>query len=111
MRPNDKRAARTAYKERDVGAGVFLVRCPATGQQWVGRAPDLATIETRLRFGLRQGNDPHRSLQDACRAHGADSLVFEVVERIDKEQLGGFPQDVLRERQKHWRDALGAETI
>ncbi len=111
MKSEDRRAVRTAYKERDVSAGIFVVRCPATGQQWVGRAPDLSTIETRLRFDLRHGNNPHRSLMEASRAHGIDGLVFEVVERIDRERLGSFPQDVLRERQKHWRDELGAEAI
>jgi hypothetical protein len=107
----DRKAAVAAYKERKAVAGVYVVRCAATGQQWVGSAPDLATIWNRLSFALRQGAHPHRSLQAAWQDHGADSFAFEIVERIDPEKLAYGRDRTMRERLNHWRETLGAEAI
>ena len=48
MRGEQRKAAIAAYKERKVVAGIYAVRCSATGQCWAGAAPDLSTVETRL---------------------------------------------------------------
>jgi hypothetical protein len=109
-RPNRK-AMVAACKERKAVAGIYAVRCVATGQRWVGGAVDLATIRNRLWFGLRMGGDPHPTLQAAWRAHGADSFVFEEVERFDDEAPGYVRELALRDRLAHWRVALGAEAI
>jgi len=71
LKREDRKAAVAAYRDRKVVAGVDLVRCATTGQQWAGSAPNLATIWNRLSFTLRQGADPHRSLQTAWRDYGA----------------------------------------
>lgn len=71
-----------AYKERKVEAGIYAVRCAATGQLWLGSAPDLSTIQNRIWFTLRQGSNSHRSLQEAWAAHGSEAFTFEVVERL-----------------------------
>lgn len=53
-----RKAAVAAYKERKVEAGAYVVRFTASGQAWVGSAPDLATIGSRIWFSLRQGGNP-----------------------------------------------------
>ena len=111
MKPEDRKAAVAAYKERKAVAGVYVVRCATTGQQWAGSAPDLATIWNRLSFTLRQGADPHRSLQTAWREHGAASFTFEIVERVDVEKLVYGRERALRERRDHWCETLHAEPI
>jgi hypothetical protein len=83
---DDKKAAVAAYKERKVAAGIFVVRCTATDQQWVGRAPDLGTIQNRLWFTLRHGSAPHQSLQAAWRTHGAESFGFDILEQLEDEK-------------------------
>ena len=70
MDRSGRKAAVSAYKERKAVAGVYAIRCAATGGQWVGAAPDLSTIWTRRSFALRQGVEMNRALQSAWNALG-----------------------------------------
>ena len=56
MKSEDKKAAITAVKERKAVAGIYVVRCGASGQAWVGQTPNLDTIQNRIWFGLRMGS-------------------------------------------------------
>ena len=87
MKGEERKAAVSAYKERKVEAGVYAVRCTLSGQIWVGSAPDLSTIQNRLWFTLRQGRNSHRSLQEAWNSYGAEAFAFEVVERLEEEDI------------------------
>ena len=111
MNREDRRAAVAAYKERKAPSGIYLVRCAATGEQWVGGAPDLAAIWNRISFALRQGVASPKSLQAAWKAHGADSLSFEVLETLSDEQLVFGRERMLKERRAHWCAELKAEAI
>ena len=111
MRPEEKKAATVAYKERKAVAGIYAVRCAATGQCWAGGAPDLATIWTRLTFMLRQGGGPNRALAAAWRDHGPEGMSFEIVERFEDEEIAHERARILRDRLDHWRRALSAEPI
>lgn len=111
MKREDKKAALAAYKERKVVAGIYAVRCVSTGQQWIGRAPDLSTVRNRLWFTLRYGRNPHRSMQAAWREHGADSFVYEEVERIAADALDYERELALKARLAHWCTERKAEAI
>lgn len=111
MRIEDRKAAVSAYKERKVEGGIYAVRCAASGEVWVGSAPDLSTIQRRLWFSLRQGTSPHRSLQEAWKAHGAEAFGFEVVERLDEEAIGYLRDRVTKEHLLRWADRLRAARI
>lgn len=111
MKREDKKAAIAAYKERKADAGIYLVRCSASGQQWVGSAADLRTIWNRLSFALRQGNQRPFSLQAAWRDHGAEAFIFDVVERVDAEKLVYGRERTLGDRVTHWSKTLSAEPI
>lgn len=107
----DRKAAVAAYKERKSVAGVFAVRCGAAGTAWVGGAPDLDKIQNRLWFQLKMGGCPHRSLQAAWNVHGAESLAFEIVERLEDEDLAFARTAALKARVAHWVASMGAEAI
>ena len=111
MKREDRRAAVAAYKERKADPGIYVVRCAASGQRWVGSAPDLRTIWNRVSFSLRQSAGRPLSLQDAWTKHGAESFAFEVVERFDPDDPGYDGVRTLRERVGYWKDALPAEAI
>jgi hypothetical protein len=111
MNRETRKAAVAAYKERKAEPGIYAVRCAASGQAWVGGAPDLATIWNRVSFTLRQGVSMAVSLQAAWRAHGADGFSFEVLETLSDEQLVFGRDRMLKERLKHWAETLGAEAI
>jgi hypothetical protein len=111
MNREDRKAAVAAYKERKSVPGIFAVRCAASNRSWVGGAPDLATIWNRVSFTLRQGVASPASLQAAWREHGAESLVFEILEEISEDELVYGRERALRKRRDHWCAALGAEAI
>ena len=85
MQGADKKAAITAYKEGKRAAGIYAVRCNATGEVWVGQSPNVEPVQNRIWFTLRGGNSPHRSLQRAWNDHGAEHFAFEVLERLEEE--------------------------
>ena len=107
----NRKAAIAAYKERKTIAGIFVIRCTATSETWVGPSPNLEKIQNRIWFSLRQGNHTCRSLQAAWTAHGPDSLTFGECERLEEEETPYIRDALLKERALHWRSQLGAEAI
>lgn len=104
-----RKALLREYKERKVEAGIYAVRCAASGQAWVGATPDLSTRQNGVWFSLRLGSHREPSLQAAWNAHGADGLVFEALEAVDTEGLDRFGRDSrLKARRAHWIAALNA---
>lgn len=111
MKTEDRKAALTAYKERKTAAGIYVLLCRATGQRWAGRAPDIAKIQNRIWFSLRQNGHPHRNLQAAWNTHGAEAFQFEELERIDNEELSYVRERVLKARLLHWCESLSAQAL
>jgi hypothetical protein len=109
----DKQARREAirdWKEKKTVAGVYAVRCAATGEVWVAGASNVESQQTRHWFGLRMGSHTNKAMQAAWNAHGREAaLTFEVVERLDDEDLTPIGRaDLLKARERHWIAALGA---
>ncbi|HEY5208233.1 MAG TPA: GIY-YIG nuclease family protein [Stellaceae bacterium] len=111
MKGAERKAAIAAYKEKKTVAGIFAVRCAASGQIWVGKAPDLSTMQNRIWFTLRQGNHPDAGLQRAWNGHGADNFAYEEVEALAEEETGYLREAALKSRLAHWQAALGAAII
>jgi hypothetical protein len=111
MKGEDRKAAIAAYKERKVSAGIYAVRCAATGEAWVGRSPSLDTAQNRVWFMLRIGSHTHPSLLQAWRAHGQAAFSFEILETLSEEDATHFREKRLKQRLEHWQAALGAEAI
>lgn len=109
---NDRRALVRDYKEREVRAGIYAVRCAPTGEVWVGGAPDVATRRNGLWFTLRMGGHNRASLQAAWNVHGEDAFVFDVLEVLDDKTLERLGKaSLLAERRAHWLAALNAEGL
>lgn len=101
-----------AYKERKVLAGIYAVRCAASGETWVGQSPNLEQQQNRIWFGLRQGGHPNRALQAAWAAHADGAFSFEVLETIDDADLSPYSRaNLLKDRDAFWRERLKAEKI
>ena len=111
MQNADRKAAIAEYKKRKAVAGIFAVRCAATGQTWVGRALDMDSIQTRLWFGLRTKGNIHRPLQATWDAHGADSFSFEALETLKDEEIAYVRDGILKDRLAFWKAELSAETV
>jgi hypothetical protein len=96
-----------AAKEQKAKPGIFAVRCMATGEIWVAKAPDLDKRQAGLWFQLNMGGFPGKSLQEAWNRQGEAAFAFEIVEEIDDENPLIVPV-LLKDREAHWRKELKA---
>jgi hypothetical protein len=106
-----RKAAIASYKEQKTFAGIFLIRCTATAETWVGQTPNLEKIQNRIWFTLRQGSHTCASLQAAWAAHGPDGLTFAECERLEEEDTPYIRDALLKERVLYWRKQLGTEAV
>lgn len=103
-------AAMEAYRERPQQAGVYAITCTITGQEWIGSAPDVRTIQNRLWFGLRLGGGGRvtgagmTALQAAWQQHGEAAFTFTVLETRDADDPEPDPR-----RLRQWLTARAAE--
>lgn len=111
MKPQDRRAAISAYKDLKIAAGVFAIHCQAGALVWVGKAPNLDTIENRHWFTLRMGTHPNVSLQSAWTQHGEEAFSLEILEQLDDDVSDIARPRVLKERVTHWQSALTAHAL
>jgi hypothetical protein len=110
MDKTSRRQAIRDFKEKKVQPGVFAIRCTPSGETWVGAAQNLESQQTRYWFGLRNGGHINRAMQAAWTAHGETAFDFEVLEEIDDEGLTPLGRaDLIKAREAHWREALGAK--
>jgi hypothetical protein len=109
----DKQSRREAirdYKERKTQAGVYAVRCAATGEAWVAGAVNVENQKTRHWFSLRMGGHMNKAMQAAWNAHGEAGVGFEILENIEAEELTPLGlADLVKARERHWLAALGAK--
>lgn len=106
-----RKTAINDYKDRKTVPGIYAIRCLPEGLVWVGRAPDVATIQNRLWFSLRMGQSTHPALQAAWARHGAEAFRFEIVEELAHDLSAYARQTALKDRQTHWLAQLGASAI
>lgn len=109
---NDRRALVREYKEREVQAGIYAVRCAPTGEVWVGGVSNVSSRQNGVWFTLRTGGHSSVSLQSAWTAHGEAAFSFEVLEILDDKTLERLGKaSLLAERRQHWITALNAEGL
>ena len=111
MNGMDRKAAVAAYKERKTAAGVFAIRCTATGETWVGSSRHLDTQQNSLWFALKQGGHLNRALQAAWNAHGEGAFSFEPLDRLDPDLSPMAQGTALKESTALWRDELKAAAL
>lgn len=111
MLREERKAAVAAYKRRSRPAGIYLLRCTATGETWIGQNPDLEAIQNRLWFTLRMGSHRTARLQKAWHEHGAEHFQFEVLERVADYKPIYDLSGHLKKRLAHWQRELGAASV
>ena len=111
MQKAERRAAVAAFKERKVVSGVFVVRCPPSGEAWVGASRNLEAQENSLWFSLRHGAHINKTLQAAWDAHGPDAFAFEVLERLADDLSDLRRLDELKARAAQWRATLNCSAL
>jgi hypothetical protein len=108
MEKQRRREIVQAYKERKPQVGIFAVRCPVTGEAWLGSSRTLDTQQNNIWFQLRMGGHRNRPMQAAWKAYGEAAFVFEVVERLeDDDAIPLARENWMKARLAHWREAMG----
>jgi hypothetical protein len=107
-----KREIARAYAERERVQGVFAVRCTASGEVWVSSSRNLDTQQNGVWFMLRTGGHPNKAVQAAWNTHGEAAFAYEIVEALSSDSLTSMGlRDLMKTRERHWRDALGAGVL
>ena len=98
------------YKEKKTAAGVYAVRCAPSGDVWVSGSRNIDAQQNSLWFGLKTGGHFNRAMQAAWTAHGEAAFTYEVLERIEAEDMTPLGlADLVKARERHWQAALGAK--
>lgn len=109
MKSDRRKELIKAFKEKKPSPGIYALRCRTTGEVWIAPSRNLDAQQNGIWFTLRLGTHPNRQLQSIWNAQGEASFDYEIVERIEDEDLTGYLLDAtLKERLQHWREALGA---
>lgn len=108
---SERKEAIRAYKERTTRRGIYSVRCTASGEVWVGAAPNLDSVQNKIWFMLRQGNHRNTRLQAAWNAHGEPAFQLQTEEELDPDLPPLLVNDELKKRKAHWVTQLGAEAL
>jgi hypothetical protein len=87
-------------------AGVYVIRCLATGEAYVGSSFDVAKRLREHRWALRAGRHHNRWLQEAWASHGEACFAMELVEPVEEVDALWV---ALRGREHDWMELLTAE--
>jgi hypothetical protein len=99
------------YKELKPQAGIYVVRCVASGRAWVGTSRNLGATKNGLWFGLRAGMHRETSLQTEWNAQGEPAFEYEAVEVLDEDVHPMSVFGVLKEMKSKWLAKLNAEPL
>ena len=111
MDKSARRAAKAAFAKQKVEAGIYAVECKSTGECWVGKSRNLASVRNRLVVSVR--NDPviNAELRRCWEKFGNDVMEVRVLDVIPQETLPAFIASALKEKLEHWRGVLGAALV
>ena len=107
-----KKEIARAWTERKRSQGVFAVRCAASGEIWVDASRNLDSQKNSIWFSLRMGSHRNKAAQAAWNAHGQDAFSYDILEEIADDALTPLGvRDLLKVRERHWREQLGAASL
>ena len=109
MDPKRKAELKRAYKEPPLRKGIFKVQDGKTGQTWVGASTHVDSFKNRIWFTLELGNHPNKEIQRAWNESGPEALSYAIVEVFKDDVTGYELERLMKERERHWIEKLGAE--
>ena len=99
------------FKEQKPSVGIYAVRCPATGDVWVGGSRNLGATKNGCWFTLRNGSHREPSLQTAWSAQGESAFEYEVLEELDEDVQPLVIDDLLKAGKSRWGAQLKAKPL
>lgn len=99
------------FKEQKPPAGIYAVRCTATGRVWVGMSRNLDAARNGCWFCLRIGRHQEPSLQDEWNTHGESAFKYEILDRLAADVHPLELNDLLKLKKSDWSARLGAQRL
>src|SRR5579863_2328124 len=99
------------FKEQKPAAGIYALRCTATGHVWVGATTNLEATRNRCWFSLRNGLSLDRSLQEAWNAHGEPAFQYEILDRLEEDLHPLEVDELLKKKVIDWAARFGAQKL
>jgi hypothetical protein len=105
-----KRELLRQYKDNPPAAGVYAIRCAASGFLVVSAAMNVAGAINRERFQLRLNGHRNKTLQREWNAHGEAAFSFETIDVLKprEDSTDAQQRDDLAALLAMWREELGA---
>jgi hypothetical protein len=105
-----KRELLRQYKDNLPAAGVYAIRCAASGFIVVNAAMNVAGAINRERFQLRLNGHRNKALQREWNAHGEAAFSFETIDVLKRraDSTEAQQRDDLAALLAMWREELGA---
>jgi hypothetical protein len=107
----ERKAAARQFKERKVSAGIYVVRCAATGRAWVGPSRNLEASRNSTWMMLRLGSHRDAALQAEWNRHGEAAFSYEIAERFDEDLALLLLPDELKSALGKWGGQLKAARL
>jgi hypothetical protein len=108
---SERKEAIRKFKERKVPAGIYAIRCAATGHAWVGASRNLGATHNGSWSALRTGGHRDRLLQEEWGAHGEAAFQYEILEQLADDVHPLAIPDTLKQKLAHWTARLGARPL
>lgn len=113
MSKPDRKSLQTAYKERKITGGVFMIKNTVTGRLLLMSSVDLPNSRNRFEFSRKMDTCTHLKLQADWQQYGAAAFAYEVLEeleRLDGQTDREFSQDV-KTLYEMWLNRLAGENL
>ena len=107
----DRKEAIRKFKELKPDAGIFAIRCTATGRVWVGASRNLGASRKRSLFMLQSGGHFDRGLQQEWNGQGEAAFQYEILEQLADDVLPLAAADLLKQKRAQWAAELGAKRL
>jgi len=106
-----KKEAIRQFKEHKPAAGIYALRCTATGHVWVGATKNLEATRNRCWFSLRNGLNLDPSLQEEWNGHGEPVFQYEILDCFERDLHPLEVDELLKKKLIDWAAKLDAQKL
>ncbi len=107
----DRKEAIRQFKEMKPEAGIYALRCTATGRVWIGATLNLAATRNRCWFTLRNRLSLDKSLQEEWDKQGESAFQYEILDSLEKDLHPLEVNELLKKKLRDFAARLGATSL
>ncbi len=109
---NQKKEARSKYKEAYKAPGVFMIKNLVTDEVFIKGVVGVKSATNRYKFELMMGRNLYKKLQSSWNKYGADNFEFSILEEIKNHDEPYFNYErALGACERKWKDKYDENTL